>query len=65
MKQKKEYCGFELRYKLYQLLDDKSYLETAYNKIQEKADNLEPDVKAKFLSYPIPKAIIEEWEKVK
>ena len=29
------------------------------------ADNLEPDVKAIFLSYPIPKAIVEEWEKVK
>mgnify|MGYP001223217325 CR=1 FL=1 len=36
-----------------------------YNQIQEKADNLEPDVAAKFLSYPIPKAIVEEWEKVK
>ena len=23
------------------------------------------DVAAKFLSYPIPKAIVEEWEKVK
>ena len=29
------------------------------------AENLEPDVAAKFLSYPIPKAIVEEWEKVK
>ena len=51
--------------RLYQLLDDKFYLETAYNQVQEKADNLEPDVAAKFLSYPIPKAIVEEWEKVK
>ena len=32
---------------------------------QEKADNLEPDIKTKFLRYPIPKAIVEEWEKVK
>ena len=52
-------------YNLYQLLEDTSYLKTAYNQIQEKADNLEPDVKAKYLSYPIPKAIVEEWEKVK
>ena len=52
-------------YNLYQLLEDTSYLETAYNQVQEKADNLEPDVAAKFLSYPIPKAIVEEWEKVK
>ena len=55
---------FDLNYPLYQLLEDTSYLETAYNQIQEKADNLEPDVAAKFLSYPIPKAIVEEWEKV-
>ena len=31
----------------------------------KKADNLEPDAAAKFLSYPIPKEIAEEWEKVK
>ena len=56
---------FEENYRLYELLKDKSYLETAYNQVQELADNLEPDVAAKFLSYPIPKAIVEEWEKVK
>ena len=56
---------YDLNYPLYQLLEDTSYLEKAYNQIQEKADNLEPDVAAKFLSYPIPKAIVEEWEKVK
>jgi tetratricopeptide (TPR) repeat protein len=56
---------YKLYYNLYQLLEDTSYLETAYNQIQEKADNLEPDVAGKFLSYPIPKAIVEEWEKVK
>ena len=28
-------------------------------------ETLEPDVAAKFLRYPIPKAIVEEWEKVK
>ena len=32
-----------------------------FNQIQETADNLED--KARFLSYPIPKAIVEEWEK--
>ena len=51
---------------LYQFLRrDSSYLETVYNQVQEKTDNLEPDVAAKFLSHPIPKAIVEEWEKVK
>ena len=34
------------------------------NQVQEKANNLEPDEKAKFLSYPIPAAIVEEWGKV-
>ena len=60
-----EYITFNSNYLLYQLLEDKTYLETAYNQVQEKADNLESDVKLKFLSYPIPKAIVEEWEKVK
>jgi tetratricopeptide (TPR) repeat protein len=62
--EKSEKIEFESNYQLYELLEDKSYLETAYTQIQEKADNLEPDVAAKFLSYPIPKAIVEEWEKV-
>jgi tetratricopeptide (TPR) repeat protein len=60
-----ENIEFEVNFRLYELLEDKSYLETAYNQVQEKADNLEPDIKLKFLSYPIPKAIIETWEKVK
>ena len=53
-----------VNYALYQLLEDSLYIEIAYKKIQKKADNLEPDVAAKFLSYPIPKAIVEEWERV-
>ena len=57
--------AFELNYPIYQLLEDNTYLETAYNQVQEKANNLEYDVVAKFLSYPIPKSIIEAWEKVK
>ena len=49
---------------LYHLLEKTEYLELAHNEVQEKADNLEPDVAAKFRRYPIPKAIVEEWEKV-
>ena len=60
-----EYIEYYLNFALFKLLEDTSYLETAYNQVQETADNLEPDVKLKFLSYPIPKAIVEEWEKVK
>ena len=60
-----ENLEFYINYPLFKLLEETNYLETAYNQVQEKADNLEPDVAAKFLSYPIPKAIVEEWEKVK
>ena len=60
-----EFLDETCNYTLFELLEDTSYLETAYNQVQEKADNLEPNVAAKFLSYPIPKAIVEEWEKVK
>ena len=56
---------FECNLRLYELLEDKSYLETAYNQVQESASAMEEELKAKFLSYPIPKAIVEEWEKVK
>jgi len=42
-----------------------SYFDSAYNQVQEKANNLESDVASKFLGYPIAKAIVEEWEKVK
>ena len=62
---KTENIVFELNLRLYELLEDTSYLETAYNQIQKKASAMEEDVKAKFLSYPIHKAIVEEWEKVK
>ena len=56
---------FEFNFLLFQLLEDTNYLKAAYSEIKAKADNLESDVKLKFLSYPIPKAIVEEWEKVK
>ena len=58
-----ENIEFVVNLRLYELLDDTSYLKTAYNQVQEKA--LAMDDGAKFLSYPIPKAIVEEWEKVK
>jgi len=60
-----ENIEFELNLRLYELLEDKSYLKAAYNQIQEKASAMEKELEKKFLSYPIPKAIIEEWEKVK
>jgi len=46
------------------LLDDRSYLETAYSQVQKIAHYLEPDIAKKFINYPIPKQIIQEWEGV-
>ena len=62
---KDENIEFELNYRLYELLEDKSYLKNAHNQVQEKASAMEEELGKKFLSYPIPKAIVEEWEKVK
>ena len=35
------------------------------NQVQEKASAMEEELAQKFLSYLIPKAIGNEWEKVK
>jgi len=59
-----ENIEFELNFKLYQLLDDTSYLEIAYTQVQDEASVMEKELAEKFLSYPIPKAIAEEWEKL-
>ena len=60
-----ESIKFKLNLILYELLEDKSYLETAYKQLQDKASATDKDLAQKFLSYPIPKAIVEAWEKVK
>ena len=59
-----ENIEFDLNFRLYQLLKDKSYLEKAYKQIQEKVDAMDDELKEKFLNYPIPKQIIEEYNKV-
>ena len=53
---------FEINFRLYELLEDESYLETAYKQIQEKADELEDELKENFLNFPIPKAIIDKYK---
>ena len=58
-----ENIEFEVNFRLHQLLEDKSYLETAYKQVQDKTSAM--DDGAKFLSYPIPKAIVEAWERIK
>ena len=55
---------FYINIRLYKLLDNRSYLETAYSQVQKIAHYLEPDIAKKFLNYPIPKQIIQEWEGV-
>ena len=49
---------------LYKLLEDKFYLKTSYKQIQEKVEAMEDELKEKFSNYPIPKQIIEEYNKV-
>jgi len=49
---------------LYQLLEDRAYLEKAQNDIQKKADAMEDKFKEKYLNYPIQKQIIDEWERL-
>ena len=54
--------GFEVNFRFYELLEESSYLETAYNQVQDKASEMEEEFKTKFLSYPISKQIIKEYK---
>ena len=55
---------YEDNFRIFELLDEKSFLESGYKQIQEKVSTMEKEFGEIFLTYPIPKAIIEEWEKV-
>ena len=55
---------YRTNFNLYELLDDKLYLEKAYDQIQEKVGSMEDDIRETFLTYPIPRRIILEWEGV-
>jgi len=57
-----ESMPFELNYRFYELLEDKSYLETAYNQVQEKVSEMDEELGSKFLGYPLIQAIVEVWE---
>ena len=65
IKEEIEHFDYGDYYSIYELFEDYSYLEAAYKNVQEFAGTMKEEYKAKFLSYPIPKAIVEEWEKVK
>ena len=51
---------YKTNFSLYWLLDDKLYLEKAYDQIQEKGKGMEENVRKRFLTLPIPKRIIEK-----
>ena len=55
----------EINFRLYQLLDDTSYLKKAYTQVQEDVSEMEEETGKIFLAYPLPTAIVEEWEKIK
>ena len=56
--------NFPLNYGLYELLEDKSYLEKAYDQIQALVEAMEDELKEEFFNYPIQKKIIDEYKKV-
>jgi len=56
--------NFPLNYGLYELLEDKSYLEKAYDQIQALVETMEDELKEEFFNYPIQKKIIDEYKKV-
>jgi len=62
---KVENIDLDLNFHLYELLEDKSYLEKAYEQIQALVETMEDDIKDNFLSYPIPKSILEKYNKVR
>ena len=52
---------YRTNFSLFRLLDDNLYLEKAYAQIEEKGRAMEENVRKRFLSFPIPKRIIEKY----
>ncbi len=59
--EKVDEINYMTNFSLYNLLDDKLYLEEAYDQIQEKGSAMEKNVRKKFFTFPIPKKIIEKY----
>jgi len=53
---------YYINFRLYQLLNDRLYLNKAHNQVEKISGLLEKDIAKEFLSYPIPKAIEEVWK---
>ena len=62
--EKTDEIDYMTNFSLYRLLDDKLYLENAYNQIEEKGKAIEENVRKKFFTFPIPKSIIEKYNSV-
>jgi len=55
---------YYINFRLYQLLDDSLYLNNAKSQVEKISDLLDIDMAKKFLGYPIPIAIVEEYNQV-
>jgi tetratricopeptide (TPR) repeat protein len=55
--------SFEENYRIFQLLGERSYLETAYKQVKEKGEALSEEVRERFYDYPLPESIINAFEK--
>jgi TolB-like protein/lipopolysaccharide biosynthesis regulator YciM len=62
--EEKEDFDYQFNFALYQILEDSFYLDAAYKIIKEITAWMDDEMKEKFLNYPIPKQIIQEWEGV-
>ena len=62
-KSKKDFWFYHY-YAFYLLFEDEFYLKSAYDQIMFRCESLGSKMKKKLLSYDMPKAIVEEWEKV-
>ena len=61
--EKSEYIEFEINLRLYMLLNKTEYIIKAYKQIQDKMSSMSVNRKTKFIAYPIPALIIDEFEK--
>ena len=56
--------SYDTFYYLYRLSKNGHFLDSANVKLQETLSEMEPQFRDGYMSYPTPKAIIQEWEKV-
>ena len=51
-------------YVLYELLEDRLFLENCYNQFIEKTDWMDEEMKNQFFNYPFPKKVKVEYNRV-